>query len=128
MPKVVLFNQKGSQVGELELSEYVYGCPEHQQAIFDTVIAEQAAKRQGTQKAKTRSEPRSFKHCLFSNYHLALSACGHSTSLNSWFGLPAASIHVARNRQPCFASESFLNTSLHLLVRHSLRLVRRSPS
>ena len=56
MPKVVLFNQKGSQVGELELSEYVYGCPEHQQAIFDTVIAEQAAKRQGTQKAKTRSE------------------------------------------------------------------------
>ena len=56
MPKVVLYNQKGSQVGELELSEHVFGVEDHQQAIFDTVIAEQAAKRQGTQKAKTRSE------------------------------------------------------------------------
>ena len=58
MPKVVLYNQKGSQVGELELSEHVFGVEDHQQAIFDTVIAEQAAKRQGTQKAKTRSEVR----------------------------------------------------------------------
>ena len=56
MPKVVLYNQKGSQVGELELSEEVFGVEDHQQAIFDTIIAEQAAKRQGTQKAKTRSE------------------------------------------------------------------------
>ncbi len=56
MPKVVLYNQTGSQIGELELSEKVFGAEEHQQAIFDTVIAEQAAKRQGTQKAKTRSE------------------------------------------------------------------------
>ncbi|MCI6509238.1 MAG: 50S ribosomal protein L4 [Bacilli bacterium] len=56
MPKVVLYNQTGSQVGEIELSEHVFGVEDHQQAIFDTVIAEQAAKRQGTQKAKTRSE------------------------------------------------------------------------
>lgn len=56
MPKVVLYNQTGSQVGELELSEEVFGVEDHQQAIFDTIIAEQAAKRQGTQKAKTRSE------------------------------------------------------------------------
>lgn len=58
MPKVILYNQQGSQVGELELSEAVYNCPFAQQAVFDTVIAEQAAKRQGTQKAKTRSEVR----------------------------------------------------------------------
>lgn len=56
MPKVVLYNQNGSQIGEMELSEQVFGVEDHQQAIFDTVIAEQAAKRQGTQKAKTRSE------------------------------------------------------------------------
>ena len=56
MPKVVLYNQTGSQVGEIELSEHVFGVEDHQQAIFDTVIAEQAAKRQGTQKAKNRSE------------------------------------------------------------------------
>ena len=58
MPKVIVYNQQGSQVGELELSEAVYAVPFAQQAVFDTVIAEQAAKRQGTQKAKTRSEVR----------------------------------------------------------------------
>lgn len=56
MPKVVLYNQSGSQVGELELDNNVYAVEENQQAIFDTVIAERAAMRQGTQKAKTRSE------------------------------------------------------------------------
>ena len=56
MPTVVLYNQTGSQVGEIELSEHVFGVEDHQQAIFDTVIAEQAAKRQGTPTAKTRSE------------------------------------------------------------------------
>lgn len=58
MPKVVLYNQNGSQTGELELNDSVYAVEDRQQAIFDTVIAEQAAMRQGTQKAKTRSEVR----------------------------------------------------------------------
>ncbi len=58
MPKVIVYNQQGLQVGELELSEAVFNTPFAQQAVFDTVIAEQAAKRQGTQKAKTRSEVR----------------------------------------------------------------------
>ena len=56
MPTVKLFNQLGKEVGALELSEYVFGQEDNQQAIFDTVIAERAAMRQGTQKAKTRSE------------------------------------------------------------------------
>lgn len=56
MPTVELLNQKGLKVGELELSEQVFAVEDHQQAIFDTVIAEKAAMRQGTQKAKTRSE------------------------------------------------------------------------
>ncbi len=56
MPKVVLYNQNGSNVGELELNDQVFGVEDHQQAIFDAVIAERAAMRQGTQKAKTRSE------------------------------------------------------------------------
>ncbi len=56
MPKVVLYNQSGSQVGELELSNNVFGVEDNQQAIYDTVVAERAAMRQGTQKAKTRSE------------------------------------------------------------------------
>ena len=56
MPKVVLYKQDGSQIGEIELSEHVFGAEDNQQAIFDTVIAERAAMRQGTQKAKTRHE------------------------------------------------------------------------
>ena len=43
MPKVVLYNQSGSQVGELELSNNVFGVEDNQQAIYDTVVAERAA-------------------------------------------------------------------------------------
>ena len=58
MPTVVLYKQDGSQVGQIELSEHVFGAEDNQQAIFDTVITERAAMRQGTQKAKTRHEVR----------------------------------------------------------------------
>ena len=58
MPTVVLYKQDGSQVGQIELSEHVFGQEDNQQAIFDTIIAERAAMRQGTQKAKTRHEVR----------------------------------------------------------------------
>lgn len=58
MPSIVLLNQTGKQVGELQLSEEIFGVEDHQQAIFDTIVAERAAMRQGTQKAKTRAEVR----------------------------------------------------------------------
>ena len=58
MPTVVLYKQDGSQVGQIELSEHVFGQEDNQQAIFDTIVAERAAMRQGTQKAKTRHEVR----------------------------------------------------------------------
>jgi large subunit ribosomal protein L4 len=56
MPSIVLLNQLGQQVGELTLSENVFAVENHQQAVVDTIVAERAAMRQGTQKAKTRSE------------------------------------------------------------------------
>ena len=56
MPSVVLLNQEGKEVGSLQLSEDIFAHAEHQQAIFDTIIAELAGRRQGTQKAKTRTE------------------------------------------------------------------------
>ena len=46
MPKVVLYNQNGSNVGELELNDHVFGVEDNQQVIYDTVIAERAAMRQ----------------------------------------------------------------------------------
>lgn len=56
MPSVALLDQKGNKLSDLKLSDDVFNVKEHQQAIFDTVVAELAAQRQGTQKAKTRSE------------------------------------------------------------------------
>ena len=56
MPKVILYKQDGSNLGEIELSENIFGVEDNQQAIFDTVIAERAALRQGTQKGKNRHE------------------------------------------------------------------------
>ena len=56
MPSVVLLNQIGQEIDKLQLSEEVFGVETHQQAIFDTIVAERAGMRQGTQKAKTRAE------------------------------------------------------------------------
>lgn len=56
MPKIALLNQTGEKVGDITLSDNVFGVENNQQVVFDTVIAERAAMRQGTQKAKTRAE------------------------------------------------------------------------
>ena len=58
MPSVVLLNQSGKKVGTLDLSDAVFGVEynNYPQAVFETVVAERAAMRQGTQKAKTRTE------------------------------------------------------------------------
>lgn len=58
MPTVVLYKQDGTTCGELELSERVFAQEDNAQAIYQTVVAERAAMRQGTQKAKTRHEVR----------------------------------------------------------------------
>jgi large subunit ribosomal protein L4 len=58
MLSVVFLNQLGEEIGTFELSEEVFGVnsAEHQQAVFETILAQRAAMRHGTQKAKTRSE------------------------------------------------------------------------
>lgn len=56
MPNIALLKQTGEKIGEVALSETVFGVEDRQQAIFDTIVAERAAMRQGTQKAKTRAE------------------------------------------------------------------------
>ena len=58
MPSIELLNQNGKKVGNLDLADEIFAVEEHQQAVFDTIIAELAGRRQGTQKAKTRSEVR----------------------------------------------------------------------
>lgn len=58
MPKVTLFNQGGSQVGEIELADAIFGIQPNESVLFDAVIMQRASLRQGTHKAKGRSEVR----------------------------------------------------------------------
>jgi large subunit ribosomal protein L4 len=58
MPKVALVNQTGKKLKDITLSETVFGIEPNHQALYDVVKAQQAAMRQGSQKAKTRSEVR----------------------------------------------------------------------
>ena len=56
MPKVALFNQTGSQVGEIELNESVFGIEPNQHVLFEAIVMQRASLRQGTHKVKDRSE------------------------------------------------------------------------
>ena len=58
MPKVSLFNQNGSQVGEVELNESVFGIEPNQHVLFEAIVMQRASLRQGTHKVKVRSEVR----------------------------------------------------------------------
>jgi large subunit ribosomal protein L4 len=58
MPKVALYNVSGAQVGEIELSDVVFGIEPHVHALHEAVLLQQAAERQGTHKTKGRSEVR----------------------------------------------------------------------
>ncbi|OCA81021.1 50S ribosomal protein L4 [Bacillus sp. FJAT-27225] len=56
MPKVALFNQNGSQVGEIELNDTVFGIEPNQHVLFEAVLMQRSSLRQGTHKTKIRSE------------------------------------------------------------------------
>ncbi|MCW2277815.1 50S ribosomal protein L4 [Heliophilum fasciatum] len=56
MPKVAVYNVEGSQVGELELNEEIFGIEPNEAVVHQTVVALQAAKRRGTHKVKSRGE------------------------------------------------------------------------
>ncbi|QOY37531.1 50S ribosomal protein L4 [Anaerobacillus isosaccharinicus] len=58
MPKVALFNQNGTQVGDIELSDAVFGIEPNQHVLHDAVVMQQASLRQGTHDTKGRSEVR----------------------------------------------------------------------
>ena len=49
---------EGAQVGTIELSDSIFAVPVNEHLVHQAVVAQLANKRQGTQKAKTRSEVR----------------------------------------------------------------------
>ncbi|TFD99343.1 MULTISPECIES: 50S ribosomal protein L4 [Jeotgalibacillus] len=56
MPKVSVFKQDGSQAGDIELNESIFGIEPNNAVMFETVLMQRAALRQGTHKVKNRSE------------------------------------------------------------------------
>lgn len=58
MPIVALYNTDGSQVGEITLSENIFGIEINEAVLHQVVKAQLANKRQGTQSALTRAEVR----------------------------------------------------------------------
>ena len=58
MANVAVLNMAGAQVGTIELNDAVFGVEVNEHLVHMAVVAQLANKRQGTQKAKTRSEVR----------------------------------------------------------------------
>ena len=58
MANVSVYNIEGNQVGEIELNDAVFGVEINEHLLHMAVVNHLAAKRQGTQSAKTRSEVR----------------------------------------------------------------------
>ena len=56
MPKAIVVNMSGTKVGEVELSEAVFGIEPNQSVVHDVVKNHLANCRQGTQSALTRAE------------------------------------------------------------------------
>ena len=56
MANVTVYNMEGNEVGTMELNDAVFGAPINEHLVHLAVVRQLANKRQGTQKAKTRSE------------------------------------------------------------------------
>ncbi|AOM84558.1 50S ribosomal protein L4 [Salisediminibacterium beveridgei] len=58
MPKVSLYNQAGSQAGDIELNDAVFGIEPNDSVLYEAVIMQRASMRQGTHAVKGRSDVR----------------------------------------------------------------------
>lgn len=56
MANVAVYNIEGKEVGTIDLNEAVFGVEVNEHLVHMAVVQQLANKRQGTQKAKTRSE------------------------------------------------------------------------
>jgi len=56
MANVSLYNMEGKEVGKIELKDEIFGVEINEHLVHKAVVAQLANKRQGTQKARTRSE------------------------------------------------------------------------
>lgn len=58
MPKVPVYNMEGSQVGEIDLNDAIFGTEVNEPLLHQAVVMYEANQRQGTVSTKTRTEVR----------------------------------------------------------------------
>ncbi|MFZ5942530.1 MAG: 50S ribosomal protein L4 [Bacillota bacterium] len=58
MPKVALYNTQGSQVGEIELNDEIFGIEPNESVVHEAVVMQMASLRRGTSSTKSRGEVR----------------------------------------------------------------------
>ncbi|SMB84007.1 LSU ribosomal protein L4P [Desulfonispora thiosulfatigenes DSM 11270] len=58
MPKVALYNTQGSQVGDIDLNENVFGIEPNEGVVHEAVVMQLASMRRGTSSTKSRGEVR----------------------------------------------------------------------
>ena len=58
MPNIVVLNQEGKELREINLNPEVFGIEPNQQVIFDAIVMQRASMRQGTHDVKNRREVR----------------------------------------------------------------------
>jgi len=58
MPKLTVLDKSGSNVGEIELNDAVFGIEPNEQVMYQAIIMQRASMRQGTHAVKNRSAVR----------------------------------------------------------------------
>lgn len=58
MASISVYNMEGKETGKMELNDSIFAAPVNEHLVHRAVVLQLANKRQGTQKAKTRSEVR----------------------------------------------------------------------
>ncbi|TCP24163.1 LSU ribosomal protein L4P [Scopulibacillus darangshiensis] len=58
MPKLAVLDQKGTEVGNIELADTVFGIEPNQNVLYEAIVMQQASLRQGTHATKNRSAVR----------------------------------------------------------------------
>jgi 50S ribosomal protein L4, bacterial/organelle len=58
MPKLTVFDQKGTEVGNVDLPDSVFGIEPNEHVLYQAIVMQQASQRQGTHAVKNRSAVR----------------------------------------------------------------------
>ena len=94
MPKIAMLNQEGAKVGEIELSEAIFASEINESVLHLVVRSQLAAKRQGTQSAKTRGEVRGGGRKIYRQKAPAT----HATMATARRSSPTAASYLRRSR------------------------------